>query len=293
MITLSEPTLGELELRGSPFLVSSFQIGSRAPRGVMRSRALADGMIDDTRYAGSRAVTLAVTVNERDCGPAADRTTIQGLLDRLLPYMQPRRRCTLTWSLPGSDVRRQLTVRGDSAPVQIENPRHPRLVLQFIAPDGEITTPGVHTLRIDPASDVESGRVYSTGTELKFDRNYPVLGATGSKTVTQQGNEPAHWRLTIFGGAVNPFFTINGVTIDMSSNGGHTVAAGSSLVIDTRNRYIWADDSPLTPKYDRSNFTEWAWSDLLLQPGDNTVRFGADTLTGGQAQLEWSDTWAG
>lgn len=294
MITLTDPDLGSIELRSAPFAVDSFTIGSRTTRAVVRNRALASGAYDDTRFGSTRAVTIALVLNETDCGPETDRTTMQELYDRILPFMQPRRRPVMTWSLPGSGgVLRQMTVRPDSAPVQIARGRHPALVLSFVAPDGEITTPGVRSTLIDPATDTEDGRVYSTGTELKFDRNYPLSLAVGDRAITQNGNDDAHWRLSIFGGAVNPFFRINDILIDFASNGGLTLAAGTSVVIDTKERTIYLNDDPTTPRYDRTNFADWSWADLLLKPGANLVRFGADTLTGGQALLEWYDTWAG
>jgi hypothetical protein len=293
MITLTDPDLGTIELRSRPFVVTSFQISSRATRPVLRNRALADGAVDDTRYVGSRAVTIGLRLGEQpSC--ATEPSTMQDLYDRILPFMAPRRRPTLTWSLPGSGgVMRQMTVRGDSAPVVIKGSKYPELALQFVAPSGEITTPGEHVTTIDPASDVEDGRVYSTGSDLRFDRDYPATLAIGDRLITQNGNEPAHWTLAIFGGCVNPFFSINGATIDFSSNGGLTLTAGSSVVIDTRERTVYLDGDPSTSRYDRTNFAEWTWDELLLQPGGSLVRFGADTLTGGTAVLTYLDTWAG
>ena len=104
MITLSDPVLGDLELRSTPFVAVSLQIGSPAVREVMRPRALADGMVDDTKYRGARAITVVLRLNENpNCGEIAERTTIQGLLDTLLPYTSPRRRPTISWALPGSE----------------------------------------------------------------------------------------------------------------------------------------------------------------------------------------------
>lgn len=292
MMTLTEPSLGTVDLHGDDFVVPQFQISQRATRAVLRNRALANGAYDDTRFGGTRAVTIGVQLNDRSCG--VEQRTMQSLFDELLPFMAPWRRPVLTWSLPGSEgVLRQMTVRGDSAPMQIERAKHPALVLQFVAPDGEITTPVDNVERIDPATDTEEGRVYATGSELRFDRNYPVSLALGGRLITQNGNEPAHWTLAIFGGAVNPFFEVNGVTIDFNANGGLTLSAGQSVVIDTRERTVYLDGDPATPRYDRTNFAEWSWADLLLQPGANLVRFGADTLTGGQASITWRDTWAG
>ncbi len=289
MITLSDPQLGEVELRSRPFVVRSFQIGSPETRQVVRPRALANGSYDDTRFTGARAVTVALELGERYCASPAGLSTMQDLYDRILPFMAPRRRPTMTWSLPGSGgVLRQMTVRGQAAPVVIARAKHPSLVLQFVAPSGEITTPGEHATYIEPAVDTVDGRTY----DLTFDRTYPTSAPVGDRTIVQNGNEEAHWRLTLFGEVVDPAFRINDVTIAFTENGGLTVPAGSSVVLDTRERTVYLNDDPTTPVYDRTNFTEWSWGDVLLQPGANVVRFSPDSIDGGQALLSWYDTWA-
>lgn len=299
MIVLSDPELGDLELRSDPYAVVSFQIGSRAVRANMRNRALAHGAFDDTRYGGARAVTVSIVLNEHPrCSP--NPTTMQGLLDLLLPYTMPYRRPVLQYSLPGSDGDvRQLTVRGNGAPVQIGGAKHQGIVAQFVSGDGDITTAGDPTcLLISPAADVELGRVYppSVGDAAgrAYDRTYPASLAVGDRILTQLGNERAHWTAAIFGAVTNPFLTINGVTINFNVNGGVNLLAGQSLVLDSKARTIYLNGDPNSSRYDKSNFVAWTWDDVLLKPKDNLVRFGGSVLgVGASVNLCWSPTWAG
>lgn len=224
--------------------------------------------------------------------------TMQQLYDVLLPYLSPRRRPTLEWSLPGSDsVVRKLTVRGEGAPVEIASPRAPAVVASFVAADGTITSArggddddGWQCQIIDPSADVEAGRTYN----LTYNREYPDSAGIGDRIVTMAGNDDAHWRATIFGPTTDPYLRVNGVEISFTEQGGLILAAGESVEIDTRERTILLNGDPTESRYDRTNFSEWSWSDLLLHPGDNRVRFGADILgVGSSVNFCWADTWLG
>lgn len=289
-VKLIDARLGELELRRTPFTVIGFQIGSRAPRVVRRNRALADGMIDDTRFVGGRAVTVSLMLNEDLC--ARPTETMQDLFDRLLPFMAARRRPRLRWTVPGSPHERELVVRGEDAPVIIERDKHPAIVLSFDAADGEITTPfnpETDCTLIEPAIDVETGRTY----DLVFNRTYPPSAAVGDRIVVQGGNERAHWSGVIFAGTgtTDPYVRINGVTLSFTDL---VLPEGSTIVIDTRDRTMWLNGVPGDSVHQYSNFTQWAWEDLMLDAGTNSMRFGAAALgSGAVLQLCRRKTWAG
>lgn len=289
MIVLDDDELGALELLDDPFTVQSFQIGSRAVRGVVRNRALANGTRDDTRFSGARAVTVGLTLNEKPC--ANPDVTIQDLFDRVMPYMEPWRRMRLRWTLPGGGAERELLVRGNDAPMVIRGPKHPVLTLGFVAPEGEITTAGDPTcVLINPAGDVELGRTYNR----VFNQVYPASAAIGYRNVFQAGNSRAHWTAAIYGAVTNPYLTINGVQMNFNVSGGLDLLAGNSVVIDTRERTIFLNNDPLFSRYDKTNFSAWAWDDLMLKPGDNLVRFGGSVLgVGAAVNLCWRPTWAG
>lgn len=311
MIVLDDDDLGEIELECDPYVVASFQIGSPDTRSVMRNRALADGMFDDTRFQGGRAVTIALVLNDRACATdAAAAVAMQALYDRLLPFMHPRRRPRMRWTLPGSPgTIRELIVRGDTYPMLVAGPKHPALALSFVAGGGEIMTPGTFCQLIDPAGDVEVGRHYGISGGFGFaddqygpyytnslgsvDRKYPPSAAIGDRIINNAGNADAHWTAALFGIVTNPTFKVNGITVNFNVNGGVVLPAGSSIVIDTRARTMYLNGDPAFSVYDRSNFTAWQWADLMFKPGDNLVRFGGSILgVGASANVCWNPTWA-
>lgn len=285
MIQLVDDDLGTLELRSDPFCVVSYQISSRAVRSNVRVRALADGHVDDTRFVAGRAATVAVRLVDDRCEGSY---TIQGLVDVLAPYMAARRRPVMRWSLPGTDgVMRQMTVRGEAMPLIIAGARFPTLACSFVS-DGEITSPEQECTTISPSSDTELGREY----DLEFDRVYPESAPVGSRLVTQNGNEPAHWTGTIYGPVTDPFLEVNEASITWDENGGLTLLAGEYLTIDTRERTMYFNGDTGESRYDRTNYSEWWWDDLLLQPGLNELRFGDTVEEGGSFSLCWHSTWA-
>lgn len=289
MMTLEDTDLGPLLLHHDPatdpFVVVGFQIGFPEVRAITRNRALADGIVDDTQFTGGRAVTVSLVLNDRrTCGVVS----MQSLYDAVLPYMAPRRRPTLTWALPGSDVQRSFTVRGQNAVIDVNGPTHPGLVLQFLAID-EIVSPEQHCLDISPSDDVVGGRTYN----LTFPRVYPASLGLGDRIVTNNGNERAHWTAVIYGAVTNPLIMFNGVELAWDVGAGLDLGVGHFLTVSSRDRTMYYDGNPTQSRYSLSNFTEWAWSDLLLDPGDNSLRFDGSVLgAGALLHFCWYDTWS-
>jgi hypothetical protein len=283
MIRLDDPALGPIELGGSPFVVASFQIGSRSPRPVMRQRALADGGFDDSRYGGGRAVTVAVRLDDGACDGGS---SMQELYDRVLPYMDQALRPVLSWSLPGSSaIRRQMTVRGESAPVVIGARKHPALIMAFVSADGTITS-GADEVTIALAGDTTPGRTYP----LTYPRSYPDAPPAGERLVRHKGNAAAHWRATIYGPCTNPVVRVNGTEVVCTL----VLLAGQTLVIDTKERTVLLNGDPDEPRLNVTNFAAWWWDDLRLKKGENRVRVSASVIgDGAQVVVSWLTTWAG
>lgn len=275
---LSDPDLGVLVLGCDPYVVTSLQIGSPAVREVVRNRSLADGVFDDTRYVGSRAITLGIRFNDVAVCNFSDDDSMQALIDALTPYMSPRRRPTLTWQLPRSSELRSAVVRGVNWPYTIVGPKAQGIAPQWVVPSGEILAGGVDARRcetIKPSSDTEEGRTY----DLTFNRVYPPSDPIGARVIDNPGTAPAHWELTIYGPVVDPTFTINGIVFDTSGLGGISLVAGQTLVINTRERTVLYNGVAGASGYQHVNYDEWGWDDLMLQPGDNLVRFDGTGLT--------------
>jgi len=297
VIVLHDDSLGDLALTcENGYVVTSFQLGSPAVREVAHERALADGTVDDTLYVGARAITVNLVLDQRVA-------PLQTLLDRLSPYVSPRRRPRFIWTLPGSETeRRSLTVRGVEAPFVLERPKYPPVVVQWVAPDGLITTPEPTCEWIAPSSDEVDGRTYdecplvpspdrietATTTGRCYDRTYPPAQPRGGRIITTAGNEIAEWTAAFYGPITNPTITINDVPVTITV----TLGWGQSVVIDTRERTILRNGDPTQSLYGQSNYQAWSWDQLRLRPGENSIRYSGYGITvETSAAFCWSDTW--
>jgi hypothetical protein len=195
----------------------------------------------------------------------------------------------LRWSLPGSGgVEREMVVRGEDAPVVISGRTKQAIVLSFVSADGDITSPDQECLLIQPSDVSEAGRQYN----LTFDRDYPTSTPAGEVLVTQNGNEPAHWTATIFGDVTGPSLRVNGSTVAWPD--AYNLPADATIVIDTKAKTILLNGVAFDSVYGLTNFTDWQWADLMLQPGANAVMYFAQSLgTGTVMQMCWRPTWAG
>lgn len=271
---LEESTLGELELHSGdptagcgPYIISDFQIGFPAVRSVVRNRALADGVLDDTTYVGARAISASIIIDQRQGDP-------QLLVDELMPYLSPRYRPRLTWQIPGSVEHRSSIVRGSDAPNVIAGEKFNTVIASWVTTSGVIEASSQTCVVIDPGESAESGRVY----DLEFDRSYPPGLGVGEVLVNNPGNTVADWTCTIFGAVTNPVLEINGVEMRFDRNGGLDVGLAQSVTIDTRSRTVLLNNEAEESRYDRMNFMDWTWQQVRLQPGPNLVRFEGLTL---------------
>lgn len=298
MITLSDDELGDLDLTcENGYVVTSFQLGSPAVREVVHDRALADGTVDDTLYVGARAVTVGLTLDQRVA-------PMQTLLDRLTPYVSPRRRPMISWSLPGSETeRRALVVRGVEAPFVLEREKYAPVVCQWVAPDGLVVSAEQTCQEITPAVDTVDGRRYdecplvpspdrveaTTTTGRCYDRTYPPAEPRGGRIVTTTGTEVAEWTGLFYGPVSNPVFTINGIEVRVQPV---DLLVGEYLQIDTRTRTMLRNGDPTKSLYGLSNYQEWTWDSIRLRPGDNEIRFsGLVTAPETSGVVCWRDTW--
>ena len=280
-VQLHEEQLGTLDLgplrpsadvrhcNAAGYIVTGWEIGFPAERAVVQNRALADGVFDSTQFFGARAVSMAITLDVNKQDP-------QLAIDDLTAYMTPHRRPRLSWVIPGSTIERSLLVRGVDAPLSIAGRQAHVISASFVGVNGVIESPVETVIEIRPGFESEQGRTY----DLLFDRVYPPSLGIGQRIARNEGNEVADWRATIFGPAVNPILTINGIDISFSENGGLTLLAGESVTIDTLNRTIFLNNDPSESRYDRVNFTEWSWESVRLQPGDNVIRYEEPTMSG-------------
>ena len=281
MMYLTEPTLGQLDLDCDPdgYVVSQFEIGFPEVRPVVLPRALADGVLDTTRFVGQRAITVSISLDQT-------KMATQDLLDRLMPYLSPRYRPRLVYAVQDPIVNpnhvRSFEVRGVDAPVVIEGPKFQTVVCQWVAIDHRATSIEERCAVLIPGGN-ELGREY----DLEFDREYPLSPPPGIINITMDGNDPADWVGTIIGAVDDPIVTINGINVEFT---GVSLTAGQTLVIDTRNRTMIQGGN--LSVYGSSNFVDWQWDDLLLQPGVNVIRLqGTAPDPNAYMLICFRDTW--
>lgn len=265
------------------FVLVGFQVGFPAERPVVRFRALSDGVFDDTLYLGQRAVTITLRLDHR-----VDST--QTLLDRLRPFLSPRRRVTFSWAQPQTPTElRSLTLRGVDAPLVITGPKYLTVTCSWVSTGSFLLDPVVNTAQLNPNEpESEGGRTYP----LTFDREYSPIPPPGSIYVYNAGTAPANWTMSLRGGAVDPTIQIRTSEMIFASNGGVTLATGETLDISTADRTIVQNGDPSQSRLDRVNFLDWTWDDLLFQPGDNVVGLsgsGFDYYT--LLTISWQDTY--
>jgi len=288
MIYLEDPDLGRLDLECEDgFTVNSFEIGFPVVREVTRGRAISDGVFDDTRYLGARVVTVTLRMVSGGCNPAGSS---QSLIDQVMPYLSPRRRPRLVWSLqrdPGE--MRSATVRGLNAPVIITQKAYPTVVFQWVTIDSFTESPLLNCLSVRPDDPPEEeGREY----DLTFDRQYVPIPPVGGFFAFNAGNAPAHWRATITALATDPTLTVGSNQLIFDRNGGISLVTGQTLVIDTKERTILLNDDPTESRYDRVNFEDWVWDDLLMQPGFNLFRLqGTGFNFRTELEVCWRDSY--
>jgi hypothetical protein len=282
--TLSGNGLTALDLAcDEGFVLVSLQVGFPAERPVVRSRALADGVFDESTYLGQRAVSVTLRLDHRV-------QSIQALLDRLMPFMSPRRRPTITWSLPQTPTDfRSLVLRGVDAPLVVSGPKYTTIICSWVSESAFTLDPTVQCETIDPNDlPVEGGREYN----LTFDRYYTPLVPVGGILVYNLGTAPANWTMELTASAIDPTITVGSTDMEFDRNGGITLVTGQTLNISTSDRTILLNDTPTLSRYDRVNFQDWTWDDLLLQPGANLVRLqgtGFNTTT--RLTICWQDTY--
>lgn len=283
---LEHPRLGILDLTAPGYAVTDLSIGHPAERPIERDRALNDGRIDETTFLGGRAVTLSVMFDTR----VLPWTTLR---DALKAYMSPRLRPLLVWSYFGApDDLRALELRGVDAPEALSGSRFPVYVTSWKSPWSYMRSPEASVEVVRPSQIDEEGRAYN----LVPDRSYPAQLPAGSFYAINAGNSPSDWTAVIAVGGTgtvdNPSFSVNGVDMTFDQNGGLSMPAGATLVIDTAARTMLLNNDPTTPRFDRVNFLDWNWEDLQIQPGTNIVSFQhSGTSTEAAATVSWYPSW--
>jgi hypothetical protein len=290
MMYLTDPTLGRLDLDCvDGFVVTEFEIGWPEVREVMTPRSLSDGSVDTTTYLGQRPVTVALRYDQT-------KLATQNLIDLVTPYLSPRYRPQLVWTVqqtdpgcvgPASTVEtvRSLRVRGADGPLVVNAPKYLSMVLQWVAQDPYTTSLDQSCAVALLTGSEEFGRSY----DLTFDRSYPFSPQYGVTSFYPLGNAPMDWTGTVTAEVTEPELLINNTTITF---GGLTLLPGQTININTLERTILRNNDPNDSLYGLTNFQDWTWDEVRLTPGENQIRLQADSFEGEPAfTLCWFDQW--
>jgi hypothetical protein len=215
----------------------------------------------------------------------------QALLDLLTPYLSPRIRPRIVWRVQSPTVEpdpvyvRSLMIRGADAPLVIEGPKYQTIVMQWVAQD-----PYAEALEETCAVAVTTGtEEFGRDYDLEFDRDYPFSPPFGVTFFTPLGNAPMDWFGTITSEVVDPRILINTTEVIFT---GVNLTAGQTIEIDTLARTILRNGTPNDSLYGLTNFQDWSWDDLRVQPGQNQIRMQATSFTGDPSfTLCWVDRW--
>lgn len=290
MMYLTDPTLGRLDLDcADGFVVTEFEIGWPEVREVMTPRSLSDGSVDTTAYLGKRPVTVSLRYDQT-------KLATQNLIDLVTPYLSPRYRPQLVWTVqqtdpgcpgPAASVEtvRSLRVRGVDGPLVVNAPKYLSMVLQWVAQD-PYTTGLEQSCAVALITGAEEfGRTY----DLSFDRQYPYSPQYGVTSFTPLGNAPMDWTGTITAEVTSPEILINNTTITFGTT---VLLPGQTINIDTQERTILRNNDPNDSLYGYTNFQDWTWDEIRLTPGENQIRLQADSYAGQPSfTLCWFDRW--
>lgn len=287
MMYLTHPSLGQLNLEcATGFVVTSFAIGWPQVREVVDNKALADGTIDTTTYLGSRSVTIALRLDNTGCAGFST----QDLVDLVTPYLSPRIRPTLVYTIDENDSDpthvRSLLLRGVDGPLTVDAPKALTLVCQWVAADSFTSAIEESCAVANLTGTSELGRDY----DLTFDRDYPFSPPFGITYFYPNGNAPMDWTGTITAQVANPTIYVNGIAVSFT---GVTLLAGQTININTATRTILRNNDPTDSLYGFTNFADWTWDDLRVVPGENQIRLEAASTAGGAPAftLCYFDRW--
>jgi len=278
-IRLSHPDLGDLDVVPSAGIqASDLEVGFPQPREAVFDRSGVDGEDDETRFHGGAVVSLSARLR------SAGGLTAAQWLDRLMPYLAPQVRSTLSYRFDGEGWR-EIVVRGQQAarPVAGRDPFGVRVDVQWRAPEGVSYSAGDNVVLINPGAE-EDGRTY----DLTFDRSYPESGGRGSIDVTNQGTTRAYPTFRVFGPCTDPTLTNErqGRELVLETS----VAAGDYVEVDTMARTIRLNGLPQSNLFDALDFPASEW--FSLDVGVSRLRYvPASFSSPSVCEIRWRDTY--
>jgi hypothetical protein len=243
-------------------------------RTTERDHEGVDGGFLDAEFEKMRTVTLEGRL-------FATVSTAETFLDTLKGEWSPRGIVPLYFQHPGVPERllqvKPLGVRYSVN--QLRNMGSCDIQFMCQAEDPRVYSSTLNSVNVAQGTTVTTG----FGFPLGFPFGFGAVVSPSSTTITVGGNRPTPVTITITGPVSNP--VIYNDTVGKYLAFTLEVASGQTLVIDTYYRTAKLNGTLSR----RSALTNPGWFDL--QPGMNTLRYGATSVGGVDAVLTYRDAW--
>jgi hypothetical protein len=251
-----------------------FDPGYPEVRPVVTPRPDVDGTYDTSEHVGSRLVVLNLV------GQGNKRQ----IIDDISFFSQPSRRPFVYYEMNGQMRRIRLRPQERSTVLTAPSNVLAEAQLAFVAPDGIIEQADATVLIAFATEGGEDGRTY----DLTFDRDYAPTLPVGTVNALNLGSARACPSFRLFGPVANP--EIQNLTSGEKLRFVTTLTDTQWLEIDCRNKTVRLNGLPDQNRYNTLDFADSEW--IGFYPGDNLVRYTADTITGRAfARVSYRSSW--
>jgi hypothetical protein len=291
ILTWNALTLDLLNYSATGLLITSKDTGAPTYREYVIDLPTQDASEDFTQYLSQRVVTMQGIAGPVKLmgGPSGSTILRQQAFDNLVPFLDPKARCTLTYADNDTDVVRMITnLRASQWSRTIDNPVTANFQVQWKA-DPMVLGQAVNQVANIPFNEVPVASEYPYTMTAAM---WTTTGtAPGLVTVTNHGTYNAWPTYYLYGPANWP--TIQTYNPNTGNVSGHigvflNVAAGDYLIVNTRNRTV-VRNSDQSNQYSMLDFTYSVWNPL--QVGANWVRYFGDGAAPASATVLWQDTY--
>lgn len=280
-----------LDYANNGLLVTLKDTGAPAVREVIQDIPTMDGTEDYTAYFSQRVVQMQgvagpMKVIGVSTGSPWPR---QQALDKLMPFLNPKARCTLTWADDDNAQVRVITgLRSSQWATTMDNPTTYNWQIQWKA-DPVVLGAITNQSSVGLYATTIIGRTYS--------RTYPRVYITsfGSQTLglITNGGTYSTWPLyRLFGPITNPVVSIldaaTSAVISTIRFIGITVNGGDYLEVNPKNRTVMLNGT--STRYSYLDFVNSIWQPIPV--GQSYVQYsGSNGQDPAQAQVFWQDAF--
>lgn len=268
---------------GGVIKVVDFDPGFPEVRRVQYQNPGWNGTTDYTELYGAKAVSLVLKID-----PSAG-LPVMPALSTLRAWAAPSRDVLLYYTPVGMDER-VLYLRGEqlSAPLPMASivSGVVDVQLQWSCPDGvEYAADTTQTTVKLQTPLTSGGRTYP----LVYPRTYSAQVGTGAAIITNNGTAPTAPVVRIFGPVTGPVIT-NETTGRVFAMAGYAIGDTEYIEVDMDAKTVQLRGVPGSDANRRGRVTTKGWWNL--RPGDNTIRFTAETgASPAQALVLSQDAW--